>query len=152
MKAKKHLSDAIRKIWIPSDKWSIKSRRLQFGNTCSIIYVCARGLFAQRPFEPITRIMFSMGISHSTAGPIEKVFILISPRHVVWCASATRTWSHIGGTIKSCNKDMKPCVKHVFPTEVVTAINKSVFCHRFCIRKDQRRVWINPTIYTKTYN
>ena len=45
-----------------------------------IIYVCARGLFAQRPFEPITRIMFSMGIAHNTAGPIEKVFILISPR------------------------------------------------------------------------
>ena len=43
----------------------------------------ARGLFAQRLFEPIAWIMFGMGISHSTAGPIEKVFILISPRHVV---------------------------------------------------------------------
>lgn len=47
------------------------------------IYVCARGLFAQRLFEPIAWIMFGMGISHSTAGPIEKVFILISPRHIV---------------------------------------------------------------------
>ena len=26
------------------------------------IYVCARGLFAQRPFEPIAWIMFGMGI------------------------------------------------------------------------------------------
>lgn len=47
------------------------------------IYVCARGLFAKRPFEPIVWIMFGMGISYSTASPIEKVFILISPRHIV---------------------------------------------------------------------
>ena len=47
------------------------------------IYVCARGLFAQRLFEPIAWIMFGMGISHNTAGPIEKVFVLVSPRHIV---------------------------------------------------------------------
>ena len=47
------------------------------------IYICARGLFAQRSFEPIAWIMFGMGILHSTASPIEKVFILISPWHIV---------------------------------------------------------------------
>lgn len=47
------------------------------------IYVCALGLFAQRSFESIAWIMFGMGILHSTASPIEKVFILISPWHIV---------------------------------------------------------------------
>jgi len=45
-------------------------------------YTHARGLFAQRPFEPIAWIMLGMGIAHGAAGPIEEVFILLSPGHV----------------------------------------------------------------------
>ena len=36
------------------------------------IYVCARGLFAQRPFKPIAWIMFGMGIAHSTRAQSRK--------------------------------------------------------------------------------
>ena len=54
------VSDTIRKIWISSDKWSIKSRYFQFGNACSLLnYVCVRELFAQRPFEPIAWIILA---------------------------------------------------------------------------------------------
>ena len=74
----------LEKFEYPRTNGQTKAGISNLGNTCSLLYyVCARGLFAQRLFEPIAWIMFGMGISHNTAGPIEKVFILISPRHIV---------------------------------------------------------------------
>ena len=47
------------------------------------IYVHARRLITFAFSEFIAWVVLGMGISHSTAGPIEKVFILISPRHII---------------------------------------------------------------------
>ena len=70
--------------------------------------------------------MLLMSILHGSSCPVQIIFILVSPWHIVGCSAAS-AWSNTGSTIDTIYEDTNTCTKDILPTKEITIINECVF-------------------------